>query len=144
MERQQFLVLHLGQSEGYGEEFTHNHLIGNLYRQKCYWPYRTRLLHLSTHRASTLCVGPSYATQQWTGLHSYRIESYAVSLFNMFLYSTSHICMQCLTDLIFLVVTVESIVKNPQSALLYRYLRQSFESEYPDFSFLRSCLIQNP
>ena len=51
--------------------------------------------------------------------------------------------MQCLTDLIFLHVAVESIFTNPQSALVYHYIRQSFESEYPDFYFLRPCLIEN-
>jgi len=56
-----------------------------------------------------------------------------VSLFNMSLYTTSHICMHCLTDLIFLLVAVESIFDNPQSALLYRDFRQYFELDYPAF-----------
>ena len=66
-----------------------------------------------------------------------------VSLFNISLYTTSQICMQCLTDLILLLGAVESISKNPQSALLYRYLWQSFESDYPGVEFLRPCQIQN-
>jgi len=52
---------------------------------------------------------------------------------------TSQICMQCLTDLIFSLVAVESIIKNPQSALLYRYFRQSFESDYLAVKFLPPC-----
>ena len=143
MECQQFLVLHPGQSEGYGKVLTHNRLIGYLYGQKCYWRYRIHLLQLSAHRVSTIFVGAQQATQQWTASHCNRIESYAVSLSNMSLYSTSQICMQCPTDLIFLLVAVESIFKDPRSALLYRYRRQAFESDYPDFKFLRSCLIQN-
>jgi hypothetical protein len=35
--------------------------------------------------------------------------------------------MQCLTDLNFLLVVVESILKNSQSAVLYRHFRQSLE-----------------
>jgi len=142
-ERQQFLVLHLGQSKGYGKAVTHNHPFGYRYGQKCYGRYCIRLLQLSAHQASTIFVGAQKATQQWTGLHCYRIESYAVSLFEMSLYTTWQICMQCLTDLIFMLVAAESIFKNPQSALLYCYLRQAFESDYPDFWFRRPCLIQN-
>jgi len=51
--------------------------------------------------------------------------------------------MQCLTDLIIILVAVESIFKNPQSALLYRYFWQSLESDYPAFEFLPPCLIHN-
>jgi len=40
----------------------------------------------------------------------------------MLLHTTSPICMQCLTDLIVLLVAVESILNNPQSELLYGYL----------------------
>jgi len=61
----------------------------------------------------------------------------------MFLYTTLQICIQCLTDLIFLLVDVKSILKTPQSALLYHYLGQSFESDYPDLWFLHPCLIMN-
>jgi len=38
--------------------------------------------------------------------------------------------MQFLTDLIIFLVAEESIFKNPQSALLYRFFRQTFESYY--------------
>jgi hypothetical protein len=38
-----------------------------------------------------------------------------------------------LTDLIFTLIAVESIFKNPKSALLDRYFRHSLESDYPDF-----------
>jgi len=50
--------------------------------------------------------------------------------------------MRCLTDLMFLLVAVESIFKNPQSTLLYCDCWQSFESDYPAFEFLLPCLIQ--
>ena len=53
-EHHQFLVLHLGQSKGYGKALTHNQLIGDLYGQKCYWRYRICLLQLSAHQASTI------------------------------------------------------------------------------------------
>jgi len=122
---------------------THNQLIGHLYGQICYWQYRFSLLHLSAHQVSTISVGAQYATQQWTASHCYRIESYAVSLFNISSYTTSQISMHCLTDLFVLLVAVESIFKNLQSASLYRYLWQSSESDYPDFYLLSPCLIQN-
>jgi len=61
----------------------------------------------------------------------------------MSLYTSSQICMHCLTDPIFLLVAVVSIIKNLQSALLYRDFRQSFESDYHAFSFLQPCCIQN-
>jgi len=51
--------------------------------------------------------------------------------------------MQCVTDLIFSLVAVESIFKNLQSALLHRFFWQSFESDYPAVQFLRPCRIQN-
>jgi len=51
--------------------------------------------------------------------------------------------MQCLTDLIIILVAVVSIFRNLQSALLYRYYRQSLESDYPVFEFLPLCLIHN-
>jgi hypothetical protein len=51
--------------------------------------------------------------------------------------------MQCLTDLIFLLVAVETIFENPQSALLYRYFWQSLKSYYPVFSFLPRWQIKN-
>ena len=51
--------------------------------------------------------------------------------------------MQCLTDLIFLLVAVESIFKDPHSTLLDHDLRQSLESGYPASSFLPPCRIQN-
>jgi len=137
------LISRLGPSKGYGKALTHNQLSGYLYGQKCYWRYCIRLSQLSAHRASSIVVGAQSATQQWTALHCYRIEFSTVSLFNMSSYTTSQKCMQCLTDESFLLLTVRSIFKNPQSALLYRYLQQSFESDYPDFEFLRPCLIQN-
>jgi len=43
-------------------------------------------------------------------------------------------CMQCVTNLIIFHVAVESILKNPQSALLYRHFLQSLESEYPVYA----------
>jgi len=43
----------------------------------------------------------------------------------------------------FLLVAVESIFKNPQSALLYRYFRKSFELDCPAVWFLRPCQIRN-
>jgi len=49
--------------------------------------------------------------------------------------------MQCLTDLILILVAVESIFKEPQSALLYRDFRQSLGSDYPAFEFLPPCMI---
>jgi len=71
------------------------------------------------------------------------MEFYAVNCCNLSLYSTSQICMQCLTDLFIFLVAVESIFKNPQLSLLYRYFRQSLESEYPASWFLPPCPIQN-
>ena len=56
-ELQQFFVLHLGQSKGYGKALTHNQHIGYLYRQKCDWQYRISLIQLSAHWASTILVG---------------------------------------------------------------------------------------
>jgi hypothetical protein len=64
------------------------------------------------------------------------MEVSAVSRWNLSLYSSQQICMQCLTDLIIILVAVESIFKNPQSALMYRYFRQSLKSDYPGFEFL--------
>jgi hypothetical protein len=58
-------------------------------------------------------------------------EVLAVSRCNPFLYSTSQICMQWYTDLIIFLLAAESILKNPQSALLDSYFQQSFESDYP-------------
>jgi len=43
----------------------------------------------------------------------------------------------------FLLVPVGSLLKSPQSALLYCYFRQAFESDYPTFWFLPPCQIQN-
>ena len=63
----------------------------------------------------------------------FQIKFYAVSLCNLTLYTTPQLCMHCLTDLIFSLVTVESIFKNAQSDLLYRYFRQSSVSDYPAF-----------
>jgi hypothetical protein len=71
------------------------------------------------------------------------MEFYAVSCCNLSLYSTSQLFMQCLTDLIIFVVAVESIFKNPHSALLYRYFRQSLESECPAYEYLVPCQIPN-
>jgi len=51
--------------------------------------------------------------------------------------------MHGLTDLIFLLVAVDSILNNPQSALLYDYFPLSLKSDYPAFKFLPPCLIQN-
>jgi len=68
---------------------------------------------------------------------------FAVSCCNLSLYSTSQICMQCLTDLIIFHVAVESIFKNPHSALLYCYFWQSLDSEYSAFQFLPPCRIHN-
>jgi len=44
--------------------------------------------------------------------------SFTVSLSNMSMYKNSQIGMQCLTDLIFLLVDLESILENLQSALV--------------------------
>jgi len=71
------------------------------------------------------------------------MEFHTVSRCNLSLYSTSQLCMPCLTDLIIFFVAVESIFKNPQSALLYRYVRQSRESEYPASLFLPPYRILN-
>jgi len=51
--------------------------------------------------------------------------------------------MQCHTDLIFVLVVVESIFRNSQGNLLYRYLRQSFELDQPVFQFLPRCQVPN-
>jgi len=72
-----------------------------------------------------------------------RIDFYAVSLCNLSFYTTSQLCMQCLTDLIVLHVVVESIFKNPQSDLQYHYFRQSLETDHPVFSLKPPCQIQN-
>jgi len=48
-----------------------------------------------------------------------------------------------LTDLIFSRVVVESILKNPQSALLSRYFWHSLEWDHPVFQFLPPCQIRN-
>jgi len=53
------------------------------------------------------------------------MEVYAVSRCNLSLYSTSQICMQCLTDLAIFLVAIESIFRNPQYVLRYRYFWQS-------------------
>jgi len=71
------------------------------------------------------------------------MEFYAVSRWNLSLYSTSQLCMQCLTDLTIFLVAVESIFRNLQSALLYCYFRQSLESEYTASSFLPPSRKQN-
>jgi len=64
-------------------------------------------------------VGAHYATQQWTALHCSIIVFLMVSLFNMSLYTTSQLCMQCLTGLTsFLLLALESILKNQLSILL--------------------------
>ena len=71
------------------------------------------------------------------------IEFYAVSLCNLTLYTTSEICMQCLTDLIVSLVVLDLIFRNRLSALVYYYFRQSFESDYLAVYFLPRCRIQN-
>jgi len=65
-----------------------------------------------------------------------------VGLFNMSLYTTSQISMHCLTELIVLLVAVESIYMEPQSAVLARYFWQSLESDFPAFKSLPPCLIK--
>ena len=122
---------------------SHDPLISCLYRQKCYWRNRICHLQLSAHRASTISIGAQLATKIWNASHCYWIQSYVVSLFDKRLYSTSQISMQCLTDLIFSLVVVESIIMNPRSAVLYHYLRQSFESHYQAFYCLPPCRIRN-
>jgi len=89
------------------------------------------------------CAKAPNATHQWTALWCSKMQFYVVSHCNLSLYSTSQICMQCLTDLIIFLVAVESIFKNPHSALLYRYFRQSLESKYLAFQFLPRCRIHN-
>jgi len=59
------------------------------------------------------------------------MEVYPVSRCNLSLYSTTKICIQCLTDQIIFSVAVESIFKNPLSALLFRYFQHSLESDNP-------------
>ena len=115
----------------------------SLYRPQCYWRYRIRLQQLIAHRVSTVSAGAQYGTQHWTEPDWDWIESYTVSLFNMPLYCTSKIWMQCLTDLIVLRLAVESIFRNEQFAVLCRYLRHSFESDSPPLQFLLPCCIQN-
>lgn len=46
-----------------------------------------------------------------------------VSLWNLSWYTTSQLCMHCITDRIFLRAVVQSIIKNTHTGLLYRYLR---------------------
>jgi len=89
------------------------------------------------------CVKARNTTQQLTALCCSWMEFYAVSRCNLSLYSTSQLCMQCLTDLIIFLVAVESIFKNPHSALLYCYFRQSLKSKYLAFHFLPPCRIHN-
>jgi hypothetical protein len=62
----------------------------------------------------------------------FQIEFYMVSLRNLCLYTTSQICMQCHTFLIFLLPVVESIFKSPQSAVLYHHFQLSLEMNHPD------------
>ena len=71
------------------------------------------------------------------------MEFYGVSRCNLSMYSTSQVCMQCPTDLSIVLVAVESIFKNPQSAVLYRHFLQSLESEYPASYFSQPCRIKN-
>jgi len=68
---------------------------------------------------------------------------HAVSRCYLSLYSTSQLCMHCLTDLIIFISVLESIFKNPQSALLYCYFRQSLKAEYPASYFLPPFRVQN-
>jgi len=89
------------------------------------------------------CINAPNATPQWTALCCSYMEFYAVSCCNLSLYSTSQICMQCLTDLIIFLGAVESIFKNPHSALLYHYFRQSLKLEDPAFQFLPPYRIHN-
>jgi len=51
--------------------------------------------------------------------------------------------MQCLTDLIFLSVVVESIFINSQSALRRHHFRQWFESHHPAVKFIPPGQIPN-
>jgi hypothetical protein len=67
---------------------------------------------------------------------------YVVSRCNVSWYLTLKLCMQCLNDLIILLVGVESIFKNQQSAIWDSYFRQSLKSEYSPSKFLPACLIQ--
>jgi len=78
---------------------THNHSIGCLNRQKCQWWYCYRLLKISVNGATSVFVGALWATQQQTVLHCSEIMFSIVSRFSTSLYTTSHICMQCLTGL---------------------------------------------
>ena len=97
-----FFVLHCRQSKGFGTSLSHIQLISCLCGDKCYWRHCVRLLQFSAHRPSTIFVGVQSATQQWTALCCSWIESHAVSLCIILLYTTSQICLQCLTDLIIL------------------------------------------
>ena len=90
---------------------------------------------------NSVCGGSERYTA-WTALCCSIIEFHTVSLCNLTMCTTSHICMQCLTDLICLLVAVKRIFKNPQSGLLYRFFRQSFELDYPAVKFLPPCQIQ--
>ena len=51
--------------------------------------------------------------------------------------------MQCLTDLIVLLVVEESTLKNPQSAWQYGYIRQFLQSDHPVFQLLPPYSIEH-
>jgi len=96
------------------ENFSH-HIVSVFYN----WP----------PRASKVFAEAQNAIPQWTVLCCSYIKFDAVSPCNLTLYTTSQICMQCLTFPIYLLVEVESIFQNLQSALMYQYIWQSFESD---------------
>jgi len=84
-----------------------------------------------------------YATRPRTVFCCFKNEVYAVSIVNLSKYTTSQILMQRLTNLIFLLAPVESIVKNPQSASLPHYFLHSLEVKYLAFKSLPPCRIHD-
>jgi len=74
--------------------------------------------------------GQKWLMLNWRSCWGYSIDI-RFSLLILSLYTTSQICVQCLTDLIFLLVALQSTFKNHHSALLKGYFWQSFELEYP-------------
>jgi len=130
-ERQRFLVLHLGWFKGWAMAYSHNHNIGHLYMQQCYRRYRNYFQTMSVKGASTIFGLPSWiirwqcnSVNPWS---YYWLHLWATMLVMILqppclcisLYSTSQICMRCLTGrTFFLLVALKSIFKNQHSTWL--------------------------
>jgi len=73
-ERQQFLVLHLGKSRGFGMACSHTHSLSHLGEQKCYERYRYYVPKIGVNGVSTIFGIASWKIQRVSLQHYLIIE----------------------------------------------------------------------